>query len=73
MPMKSDLLVNRFADRYRLKPRRVLTPAQRAQLRAATEKAALARNRQNHRARGVSEADFAQLDSQTTPRSSEEI
>ncbi len=48
------------------KPRRVLTPAQRAQLRAATEKAALARNRRNHRARGVSGADFEPLDPQTT-------
>ena len=55
------------------KPRRVLTPAQRAQLRAATEKAALARNRQNHRARGVSGGDLGPPDPQTTSRSSQEI
>ncbi len=52
----------------RAKPRRVLTPAQRAQLRTATEKAALARNRQNHRARGVSEADLGPPDPQTTSK-----
>ena len=56
----------------RAKRRRVLTPAQRAQLRAATEKAALARNRQNHRARGVSGGDFEPLEPQTTPRASQE-
>ena len=50
----------------RAKTRRVLTPAQRAQLGAATEKAALARNRQTHRARGVSGADFEPLDPQST-------
>jgi len=56
----------------RPKRRRVLTPAQRAQLRAATEKAALARNRKKHRARGVSEGDFASKDTRTNLGSSQE-
>ena len=54
------------------KLRRVLTTAQQTQLRAATEKAALARNRQNHRARGVSGANLRSPDPQTTPRASQE-
>jgi len=56
----------------RAKRRRVLTSAQRAQLRTATEKAALVRIRKKHRARGVSRADFGPLDTRTTPRSSKE-
>ena len=52
----------------RAKPRRVLTPAQRAQLRAATEKAALARNRKKHRTRGVSGGDFGPKATRTTSK-----
>ncbi len=53
------------------KTRRVMSPAGLAQLQTAREKAA--RNRQIDCNRGVSGADLAPPDPQTTPRSSQEI